>query len=136
MMNATADDRRLTPRDVGEIVIGSCVLACPVSVTEEVWRLSETLPVSRVAYLAAWSIIFIGLFIYHRYFRGALRENFGRFALRVLGSYLITLFTCATILLALNQLLSVEPFVAFKRTVIVSFPASFAATIVDGMSRD
>jgi len=127
---------KLTWHDVAEIVIGSCVLAFPVSVTEEVWNLSKTLPIGRVLYMAIWSIIFIALFTYHRYFRGQLRGNVGRFVLRVAAVYFVTVVSAATILLALNQLTTVETVVAIKRVVIVSFPASFAATIVDGMSKD
>jgi len=127
---------KLNWRDVAEIVVGSCVLAFPVSVTEEVWNLSKTLPVGRVLYMAIWAIIFIALFTYHRYFRGQLRGNVGRFVLRVAAVYFVTVVSAATILLALNQLTTVETVVAIKRVVIVSFPASFAATIVDGMSKD
>ena len=127
---------KLNWRDVAEIVVGSCVLAFPVSVTEEVWELSKTLPLGRVLYLAYWSNIFIALFTYHRYFRGQLRGNVGRFVLRVGAVYFVTVASAATILLALNQLTTVETVVAIKRVVIVSFPASFAATIVDGMSKD
>ena len=126
----------LTWRDVAEIVIGSCVLAFPVSVTEEVWNLSKTLRLGRVLYMSTWSVIFIALFTYHRYFRGQLRGNVGRFVLRVAAVYFVTVASAATILLALNQLTTVETVVAIKRVVIVSFPASFAATIVDGMSKD
>ena len=127
---------KLNWRDVAEIVVGSCVLAFPVSVTEEVWELSKTLPLGRVLYLLYWSNIFIALFTYHRYFRGQLRGNVGRFVLRVGAVYFVTAASAATILLALNQLTTVETVVAIKRVVIVSFPASFAATIVDGMSKD
>ena len=126
----------LTWRDVAEIVIGGCVLAFPVSVTEEVWNLSKTLRLGRVLYMSTWSVIFIALFNYHRYFRGQLRGNVGRFVLRVAAVYFVTVASAATILLALNQLTTVETVVAIKRVVIVSFPASFAATIVDGMSKD
>jgi uncharacterized membrane protein len=88
---------KLTWRDVAEIVIGSCVLAFPVSVTEEVWNLSKTLPIGRVLYMAIWSIIFIALFTYHRYFRGQLRGNVGRFVLRVGAVYFLTVASAATI---------------------------------------
>ena len=128
--------QRLTWRDVAEIVIGSCALAFPVSVTEEVWELSKTLPLGRVLYLALWSNIFIGFFTYQRYFRGQLRGNVGKFLLRVSATYAVTALNCATILAALNQLFSVELAVAINRVVIVSFPGSLAATIVDGMSKD
>jgi len=128
--------QKLTWRDVAEIVIGSCALAFPVSVTEEVWELSKTLPLGRVLYLALWSNIFIGFFTYQRYFRGQLRGNVGKFLLRVSATYAVTALNCATILAALNQLFSVELAVAINRVVIISFPGSLAATIVDGMSRD
>jgi len=128
--------QKLTWRDVAEIVIGSCALAFPVSVTEEVWELSKTLPLGRVLYLALWSNIFIGFFTYQRYFRGQLRGNVGKFLLRVSTTYAVTALNCATILAALNQLFSVELAVAINRVVIISFPGSLAATIVDGMSRD
>ena len=127
---------RLAWRDVAEIVIGSSALAFPVSVTEEVWELSKTLPPANVMQLLFWSNIFIGFFTYHRYFRGQIRGNVGRFLLRVSATYAITAFNCATILAALDHLFTVELAVAVNRVVIVSFPGSLAATIVDGMSID
>jgi hypothetical protein len=43
----------------------------------------------------------------------------------------------ADILFALNRLTAAGAVsIVLKRVVIVSFPASFAATVVDGMSRD
>jgi uncharacterized membrane protein len=128
--------QKLTWRDVAEIAIGSCALAFPVSVTEEVWELSKTLPLGRVLYLAFWSNIFIGFFTYQRYFRGRLRGNVGKFLLRVFATYAVTALNCATILAALNQLFSVEVAIAINRVIIISFPGSLAATIVDGMSKD
>jgi uncharacterized membrane protein len=129
--------QRLTLRDLAEIIVGGCVLAFPVAVTEEVWTISESLPLGRVLYLSSSSLLFIGLFSYHRYFSGQLRGNVGRLVIRVLAIYFVTLASSATILLALNHLTTVETVsIAIKRVVIVSFPASFAATVVDGMSRD
>ena len=49
----------------------------------------------------------------------------------------VTMVVSASILLALNHLTTAETVsIAVKRVVIVSFPASFAATVVDGLSRD
>jgi uncharacterized membrane protein len=124
-------------RDVAEIVVGSCVLAFPVSVTEEVWAISETLPASRVLYMSSWSLLFIAVFTYHRYFSGRLRGHVARFVFRVCAVYFVTMISSASILWALNHLTTVETVgIAIKRVLIVSFPASFAATVVDGMSRD
>jgi uncharacterized membrane protein len=130
-------DHKLTPRDLAEIIVGGCVLAFPVAVTEEVWTLSETLPLGRVLYLSYSSLLFIGLFSYYRYFFKRLRGNVGRLLLRVFAVYLLTLGVSASILFALNHLTTAGSLIiAIKRVVIVSFPASFAATVVDSMSRD
>ena len=129
--------QRLRLRDLAEIIVGACVLAFPVAVTEEVWTISESLPLGRVLYLSSSSLLFIGLFSYHRYFSGQLRGNVGRLLIRVFAIYFVTLASSASILFALNHLTTVETVsIAIKRVVIVSFPASFAATVVDGMSRD
>ena len=131
------DSRRLMWRDITEIVVGSCLLAFPVSVTEEVWTISETLPFSRAIYLLIWSVIFIALFTYYRYFTGILKGHVGRFVIRVCAVYFVTMICSTTILLAVNQLMTAETAsIAIKRVIIVSFPASFAATVVDGMSMD
>ncbi len=128
---------RLKFRDVTEIVVGSCVLAFPVAVTEEVWRISEELSLSRALYLSSGSLIVIALFTYQRYFSGRLRGNVGHFVRRVLAAYFVTMACSASILLALNHLTTAETVsIAIRRVIIVSFPASFAATVVDGMSRD
>ncbi len=129
--------QRLRLRDLAEIIVGGCVLAFPVAVTEEVWTISESLPLGRVLYLSSASLLFIGLFSYHRYFSDRIRGNVSRFLIRVFAIYFVTLASSATILFALNHLTTVETVsIAIKRVVIVSFPASFAAPVVDGMSRD
>jgi uncharacterized membrane protein len=131
------DNRKLIWRDVTEIMVGSCLLAFPVSVTEEVWTISETLPFSRALYLLIWSVIFIAFFTYHRYFNGCLKGHVGRFVIRVCAVYFITMICSTTIVLAVKQLMTAETaIIAIKRVIIVSFPASFAATVVDGMSKE
>lgn len=128
--------QRLRLRDFAEIVVGGSVLAFPVAVTEEVWTLSELLPLSRLLYLSSGSLLVIGLFTYQRYFANQMQGHTGRFLLRVSAVYFVTMAVSASILLALNKLTTVETVIALKRVVIVSFPASFAATVVDGMSKD
>jgi uncharacterized membrane protein len=132
-----ATGKKLRLRDLTEIIVGACVLAFPVAVTEEVWIISETLPLSRFLYMSGSSLFFIGLFSYYRYYSDGIRGHVGPFVLRVLAIYFVTMAVSASILLALNHLTTVETVsIAVKRVVIVSFPASFAATVVDGMSRD
>jgi len=127
--------RRLALDDVAEIIIGTCVLAFPVALTEEVWEISRTLPIGRVLHMFFWSVVFVGFFTYQRYFRHQLSGNVGLFLVRVGTAYFLTTLASASILLALNQLLTVEVAVAVKRVIIVSVAGSFAGTIVDSMSR-
>jgi uncharacterized membrane protein len=117
--------------------VGSCVLAFPIAVTEEVWTISESLSSSLVLYLSLNSLLFIALFTYHRYFSGSLRGKLGNFLRRVFGVYIVMMIVSAQILFALNRLTTVETVaIALKRVVLVSFPASFAGTVVDSLSRE
>ena len=51
--------------------------------------------------------------------------------------YLLTLLVSAIVLLTIDRLPAItDPLVAFKRLVIVSFPASFAATVVDSLKEE
>ena len=77
------------------------------------------------------------VFTYYRYYARNLHGNVGHFVLRVLAAYFVTIVVSGSILLAINQLTTTgSAIVAIKRVVIVSFPASFAATVVDGLSHD
>ena len=50
-------------------------------------------------------------------------------------THLLTTVNSATILLALNQLLTVGVAVALKRVIIMSVAGSFAGTVVDSLSK-
>ena len=45
-------------QDVAEITIGSVLLAFPIAVTEEVWVISEKLPIGRTLLISFLSIMF------------------------------------------------------------------------------
>jgi len=125
----------LRAQDVVEIAIGSAALAFPVATTEEVWNLSSELSAVRVALLGLTSLVIVAVFVvvvYHREGRG---ERPQRFWHRVAAVYLVTLVVCAGILALLDRLpLLTDLDTAIKRTILVSFPASFSATVVDSLS--
>jgi len=52
----------LRPRDIFQIIVGSYLLAVPVAFTEEVWVLSEELPLRNIVYVAILSLFFIASF--------------------------------------------------------------------------
>ena len=48
--------------------------------------------------------------------------------------YFVTLLTCASMLAGIDRLgLFLDPVLAMKRTVVIAFPTSFAATVVDSI---
>ena len=123
-----------TSKDVAEIAVGSCVMAFPVAITEEVWNLGVELTVGRALLILLSSIVFIAWFAYELYYDPTLRHPHREIARRVLAVYGLTLAISACILLVIDRLLILDaPLVALKRTIIVAFPASFAATVVDSI---
>jgi uncharacterized membrane protein len=126
--------QRMQGRDVAEIIIGSLVLAFPVAVTEEVWNLSMEMSFARALVLSLSSLVFISFFVKTIY-----RHNFSyssqkQLLRRVMSVYGLTLLVAAAVLFAIGKLpLMTETMVALKRTIIVAFAASFAATVVDSL---
>ena len=55
---ATPFQVELKPRDIFQIIVGSYLLAVPVAFTEEVWVLSEQLPLKNIVYVAFLSLFF------------------------------------------------------------------------------
>jgi uncharacterized membrane protein len=125
----------LTNRDRVEIAVGSAVLAFPVATTEEVWNLSIELSWLRITAIAAISLVVVSLFVLLVFRRADGHPDWRAFLHRVVAVYLFTTIVCAAILVALDRLpLLSDVTVAVKRTVLVAFPASFSATVVDSLS--
>lgn len=121
-------------RDVAEIIIGSLVLAFPVAVTEEVWDLSTELSLARTIVISLGSLVFISLFVQTTYRHDFSFSSQKELLTRVFSVYGLTLLVSAAVLLAIDRLpLFTETMVALKRTIMVAFPASFAATVVDSV---
>ena len=125
---------RLERRDVAEIVVGSCVLGFPMAATEEIWELGETLPAMSMLPVVASSVFFLGAFVYFLHYEGRVRGGRAQFVGRVLLTYGVTLVCCAMVLALIDKLpILSEPIIALKRVLLVAFPASFAATVVDSL---
>lgn len=124
----------LTARDVLQIVVGASILAIPVGFTEETWRLGESLPFANVIILMTISLIFIASFVYYNYYmhHHGLRKHGFEFLKRVLATYFIA-FLVVGLILTVIQITpwSADFVLAFKRTAIVSFPASMSAAVAD-----
>ena len=126
--------QELQGRDVAEIVIGSLVLAFPVAVTEEVWNLGAEISLGRALVISLSSLVCISVFVRTTYRHDFTFSSQKQLAARVLTVYGLTMLLSAAVLLAVDRLpLLTETMVAVKRTIIVSFSASFAATVVDSV---
>jgi len=133
----TADARapaKFARRDVAEIVVGACVMAFPVATTGEVWDLGEQLSLLRVMLFALASVFFLAMMVFLLHHRRDVPADPRTFFLRLLSTYGLTLVIAALLLFGVDKLpLLAAPMVAIKRTILVAFPASFAATVVDSV---
>ena len=122
----------LRARDLIQILVGSSLIAIPVSLTQEVWDLGRTLPLVNVATLSALSLVFIGLFVHFHFYKGYLRQYLFEYVKRVASIYVISLVVVAVILTLIQQCPWTTDFIlALKRVVIVGLPASLSATLSD-----
>jgi len=133
-MNTHSNRQKLMSKDAAEIIIGSVILAVPASITEEIWTLSSELSLLKAVIISLTSLIFIAFFVQTRYSHDFSTASQKSLAARVSSVYALTMLVSAVILLGIDKLPLIEdPIVALKRTMLVAFPASFAATVVDSL---
>ena len=129
-----------SPTDFGrgdrvQIAVGACIMGFPAAATGEIWDLGEQLPLGRVLLFALASFAFLAWMIYVLHGHDQEPSSRRGFVLRVLNTYGLTLLISAAMLFGLGQFdLFSEPIIGLKRTIIVAFPASFAATAVDSFA--
>ncbi len=134
MSGATLHDTRFARKDVAEIAMGCCIIAFPVATAEEIWTLGATLSTGRVLLIAAASIFFLGLLTAQLQHGERPRFDHRDFRRRVLATYGLTLLISALILFGVDRLeLLIHPWVGIKRSILVAFPACFAATVIDSL---
>ena len=120
------------PRDIMQVLVGSAILAIPVSLTEEAWNLGEVLPNTNVLLIACLSLLLIGVFVYYNFYKVTFRGYVLEFIKRVLGTYLLSMIVVTVILTLLQKCpWGVDNILAFKRIIIVAFPAAMSGTISD-----
>lgn len=110
-------------------------MALPVSLTEEVWSMGERLSVGRTLLIMAGLILTLASFIWGLFYGKRLGEYKGHFFKRVLSAYMVTFLVALLFLFLFDQAPLEDLKVALTRTVLVAFPASFAATAMDFLNR-
>lgn len=120
-------------KDVLQVIIGASILAIPVGFTKEVWELGEILPITNIFGFIILSLLFISLFTYYHYHRTyGLKKHHKHFTRRVVFTYLLAFFVVAIILTLIQEApWQTDGVLAFKRIVLVTFPASMSGTFAD-----
>jgi uncharacterized membrane protein len=119
-------------RDILQVSIGAALLAIPVSMSEEAWTLAAKLPDLNIALIAALSIFLISIFVYFNFYKVTLKGYVFDFIKRVAGTYLISMLIVALILTLIQKCpWGVDNVLAFKRIIIVTFPAAMSGTLSD-----
>jgi len=122
------------PRDLMQVVLGAAILAVPVALTEETWRLGELLPFRNVLMLSAISILFIALFVYFNFYRFAFKGHAFEYSKRVFSIYFFSLVVVGGLLTVIQKApWTTDALLAVKRTLIVAFPASMSAAVSDAL---
>lgn len=120
------------PRDIMQVIIGSALLAIPVSLTEEAWNLGETLPILNVFMISILSLTLISVFVYFNFYKVTLKGFVTHFLKRVIGTYIISLIVVTLILTLIDKCpWGVDNVLAIKRIIIVAFPAAMSGTLSD-----
>jgi uncharacterized membrane protein len=133
-MNTPSKPATFSRQDAAQIVMGCASMAFPVATADEIWKLGEELSFARVLLFAIASIAFLAVIIYHVHHGVAGEFDRRVFLNRVLCTYGLTLLISALILLGVDRFdLLVDPMIGLKRAILVAFPASFAATVVDSI---
>lgn len=120
------------PRDIVQVIVGSALLAVPVALAEEAWTLDENLPRTNVFILGLISILFVSTFVYFNFYRFTFKGHIFSFIKRVIGTYLISLIISAIILTVIEKCpWETDIWLAIKRIIIVTFPATMGGTLSD-----
>lgn len=119
-------------KDALQVIIGASILAIPVGFTEETWKLGESLPLANVLGFMILSLSFISVFVYYNYYKNHLRKNWDEFTKRVLSTYVFSFLVVSLVLTLIQRTpWTIDFILAFKRVVIVTFPASMSAAVAD-----
>ena len=123
--------------DASQLIIGAFALAIPISFSEESWRLGETLPTENLFLIFGISILFLSFFAYGSIFQGNIKNRILAFVIRIIITYLITVFVVSIVLFAIGKLpLISDTAIAIKRIIVIAMPASIGGIVVDSFDKE
>ncbi|MFV1921552.1 MAG: DUF2391 family protein [Methylotenera sp.] len=123
--------------DVGQVAIGSFALAVPIAFSEEAWKLGETLPLMNLSMVFILSIAFLSFFAYESVFQANIKYRIPVFISRIIFAYLIAAIVVSLVLFSLDKFpILTDTYVALRRLIVVTMPASMGAIIVDSFDKE
>ncbi len=123
--------------DVGQVAVGSFALAVPIAFSEEAWKLGETLPLMNLSLVFILSIAFLSFYAYESVFQADIQYRIPVFISRIIFAYLIAAVVVSLVLLSLDKFpLLTDTYVALRRLIVVTMPASMGAIIVDSFDKE
>jgi uncharacterized membrane protein len=82
-------------------------------------------------------LFFIGIYSYQGIYSGSVPKRKHVYFIRIIINYLITCLVVSIVLFSLNRLpLLNETLAAIKRIIIVAFPASMGAVVIDSLDKE
>ncbi|RXI43630.1 hypothetical protein CRU99_06780 [Malaciobacter mytili] len=128
---------RFNLEDISQIIIGSFALCVPISFSQESWEIAKTLPNLNLFLLILLTLFFLGFYSYQSIFQTNIKKRIPIFIFRIFIAYFITIIVVGLTLLALDKLpLLTDAYLAIKRVIIISMPASIGAIIVDSLDKE
>jgi uncharacterized membrane protein len=123
--------------DVGQVAVGSFALAVPIAFSEEAWKLGETLPLMNLSLVFILSIAFLSFYAYESVFQADIKYRIPVFISRIIFAYLIAAIVVSLVLFSLDKFpLLTDTYVALRRLIVVTMPASMGAIIVDSFDKE
>jgi uncharacterized membrane protein len=121
-------------KDLFQVVVGASLRAIPAAFTEETSGLGASLPMNNIYGILALSLAFVAVFAFYHYYKeqNRIKHYFDEFLKRTILTYVLSFCVVGLILFLIQQApWETNALLAFKRTVIVTFPASMSASLAD-----
>lgn len=129
--------KKLDLEDLSQLIIGASVLCVPIAFTEEAWNMSRTLPIANLIFIVLLSLGFISIYAFKGIYDGKIKNRKLTYILRIIFDYVVTISVVVTVLFALNKFPIIsDTYIAIKRVIIISFPASMGAIVVDSFDKE
>lgn len=119
--------------DAAEIFVGAFALAIPMATSLDTFEISDELSFGNLVAIVVVTAAVIGGINWAFYHQGQSRPNRLQFLGRIMAVFVAAAASSTSVLILYDQFPFDDAGLALARVIVISFPASFAATVVDGL---